>query len=380
MEVDYLKKEDSVEMMRECLRELTYMERKEHRTKALNKSRVALGNIIPDASFTTEFVVEKAKALKKKTLSVEEYKQLQNALIQDEDNVKSFLKTDNILFALVRDFSSNDPTIQLSAIGCCCNLALGNVKACTSLAKSIAPYLITELDCLNYPLLEVCVWTVGNLIAGSSKAFEVLHAQDCLKFIVSLIRNCDITILPSVAYTAMHYVRVGFQQISENEIIELVKVATERNLSFETPYFIWLLALLSSRAICNIYLYKTMHSIVDYLYQNATNNITTVTEITACVRILANTICETSGRLATLFLENPKYARSDLEILLNNLLSCQYVHVRKETLWLIGNLYNHNCANVKKIVQDIIPRLSSLKQAVVSTTQQTMLANIDLLD
>lgn len=188
MEMDSSKKRDSVEMIRECLRELTYLERKEHRTKVLNKNRIALGNIVSDSSFTTEFVIKKAKELTKKALSIEKYKQLQNALIQvrilsfllntislkyfiseyrinisilmlifillqSEENVNSFLKVNNILFALVRDFSSNDPALQLAAISCCCNIALGNAKACTSLSKSIAPYLITELNSLNYPLL-----------------------------------------------------------------------------------------------------------------------------------------------------------------------------------------------------------------------------------
>ncbi|XP_076633260.1 transmembrane and coiled-coil domain-containing protein 6 [Colletes latitarsis] len=380
MEVDDSKRNDVVEIMRENLRELANVERKEYRTKVLNKNRVALGNIVPVSFLTTKFVVEKAKVLKKKPLSIEEYKQLQNALIQSEDHVNSFLKVDNILHALVRDFSSNDPALQLSAISCCCNIALGNVKACTSLAKSIAPYLITELDSLNYPLLDVCVWTLGNLVAGSDKAFEILHAQDCFKYIVSLMNNCDDTIFPSVAYTAMQYMHVGFQRIPENKIIELAKAITGRNLSFENRYFVWLLALLSSQMVCNIYLHRTVPSIVDYLYQNSINNVANVTEITACIRILANIICEPSGDLAKLFLENPKYTRSDLEISLNKLLSCQYIHVRNETLWLIGNLYNHNCTDVKMIIQDIVPRLSSLKQAVLSTTQQTMSISTDLID
>lgn len=360
---------DAVEVIREKLRDTTSKERKEHRSKALNKNRVALGNIVLDTSFTTEFVVEKAKALKNKSLSIEGYKQLQNALIQSEENVNSFLKVDHVLFSLVRDFSGNNPTLQLYAISCCCNIALGNVKACTSLTKNIAPYLITKLESLNYPLLEVCIWTIGSLIAGSSKAFEVLHAQGCLKYIISLLRNCDKNLLSSVACTAMHYIYIGCENISEDEIIELVKVTTERQLSFEDPYFLWLLALLSSQVVSITYLHNTVPLIVDYLHQNIGNNSAAAREITACVRILANTVCEASGQLAKFLLENPKYDESKSEALLNTLLSSQYIHIRKETLWLIGNLYNHTCADIKKIIQDIIPRLPSLKQAILSTTQ-----------
>ncbi|KOX72449.1 hypothetical protein WN51_01549 [Melipona quadrifasciata] len=368
MEIEEPTKENAVEVIRESVRELVHTERKENRTRTSNKNRVALGNIATKTPFTTEFVVEKAKALKKKALSIEEYEKLQNALIQSEHNVNSFLKVDNILFSLVRDLSSTNFALQLCAASCCCNIALGNAKACISLTKSIGPYLVLELDTLNYPLLEICIWTMGNLISGNNKAFEILHAQDCLKYIVSLIHNCNDTILPSVAYTAMHYVHTGFKCIEENEMTELANAATRRNLSFENPYFIWLLALLSSQKCCNTCLYNVVPLIVDYLYQNTTNNFIC---ITACVRILANVLVqERSGQLMKYLLENQKYAPSDLETLINKLLSCQYIHIRKETLWLIGNLCNHESPDVKIAVQGIIPRLSFLKQAILSTTRQ----------
>lgn len=369
MEIEEPIKENAVEVIREGLRELIHIERKENRMKTVNKSRVALGNIITNSSFTTEFVIEKAKALKKKALSIEEYKELQNALIQSEENVNSFLKVDNILFALVRDFSGNDPVLQLCAISCSCNIALGNAKACTSLTKSIGPYLITKLDTLNYSLLEICIWTIGNLISGSNKAFEILHAQDCLKYIISLMYNCDNVIISSVAYTAMHYVHIGFQYILKEDIIELMNATIKRNFSFEDSYFIWLLALLSSEISCHIYLYSAIPLIIDYLYENSINNITSIIEITACIRILANIVQETSGRLAKFLLENSKYSLSNLKTLLNKLLLCQYVHIRKETLWLIGNLYNHNSVDIKKIIQEVISE-PVLKQTVLYTIQQ----------
>lgn len=377
MEIEASSEENAVQVIREGLRELVSTERKESRSKVLNKNRVALGNAILDSAFTPEFVIKNAEALKKKALPIEKYKQLQNALIQNEENVNSFLKVHNVTFALVRDFSGNNPIIQLCAISCACNIALGNTKACTSLAKSIGSYLTTELDSLNYPLVEACIWTMGNLIAGSDKAFEIFHAQGCLKQIISLMQNCDNTILSAAAYCAMHYVHVGFQHIRKGELIELAKVTTGRALSFETPYMIWLLALLSSHEACNAYMCNVVSPAIDYLHQNIKSNHATVTEITACIRLLANTVCETSGKVAKLLLENVKYTQSDVEKLLNGLLSSQYVHVRKETLWLIGNLYNHNLIDVKNTTQTIIPRLPSLKQTISCMTQQTVLINAD---
>lgn len=62
-------------------------------------------------------------------------------------------------------------------------------------------------------------------------------------------------------------------------MIELATAITKRNISFENPYIIWLLALLSSQISCNKYLYNTIPKIVDYVYQNVTNNFTAVTEV-----------------------------------------------------------------------------------------------------
>jgi len=74
-------------------------------------------------------------------------------LFQSEDNINAFLKVDQSLSGLVRDLSSNDPTLQLYAANCCCNIALGNTKACTALGKAVTPYLIVKLESLNYALL-----------------------------------------------------------------------------------------------------------------------------------------------------------------------------------------------------------------------------------
>lgn len=59
-------------------------------------------------------------------------------------------------------------------------------------------------------------------------------------------------------------------------MIELANATIKRTLSFEDPYLIWLLALLSSQQSCNSSLYNVVPLIVDYLYQNNTNNFSLV--------------------------------------------------------------------------------------------------------
>ncbi|XP_032688035.1 importin subunit alpha-9 [Odontomachus brunneus] len=365
--------DNTLETARVGLREATLAKRKKDRTSAWNKNRASLGESSKNEFFSIDYVNERAKLLRKKRISCEDYRYLPNVLIQCEENINSFLKIDQNLSGLIRDLSGGNPTLQLYAANCCCNIALGNTKACTALGKAVVPYLLTELESLNYALLDVCIWTIGNLIAGSKKAFFVLHAQNCLKHLILLLNNCDDTILSSVIYAILHYVHVGFYEISEKEMLELIHATLKQNLLYKDPNFAWLLALLSSSTVFATYpnlLHSSILSqIVDRLHccsLDKTINVFNTTEITASVRILANMLHNSHEDKTNILLRNSKYSQEDLCILLNTLLSHQYIHIRKEALWLIGNLYNHKSLSTSQYIRDIIPFLSSLDQAILS--------------
>lgn len=41
------------------------------------------------------------------------------------------------------------------AISCCCNISLGNNKACSAICKYAGPYLVAQLDSWNNSLLVI---------------------------------------------------------------------------------------------------------------------------------------------------------------------------------------------------------------------------------
>ncbi|XP_072751661.1 uncharacterized protein [Anoplolepis gracilipes] len=369
-EVEKLRSNDShtVENVRVELREASLTKRKQNRSSAWSKNRKNLGECVRNELFSIEYVNERAKLLRKKRISLEDYRYLPNALIQSEENIYAFLRIDQSLSGLIRDLSGNNPTLQLYAVNCCCNIALGNTKACTTLGKAVIPYLLIELESLNYILLDICIWTIGNLVAGSKVAFSILHAQHCLKYLVLLLSNCDDSILSSVIYALLHYVHVGFYEISKSDMTELIQVIKKRNFLHENSNFIWLLALLSSSTICTTCLHSILPQIVDHLYLlfSGSDEIVHVNEITAYVRILANTLYNSCEDKTDILLRNSKYSHEDLCFLLNKLLSHPYMHIRRETLWLIGNLYNHRSSSVGKNIRDLVVFLPALNQAFLS--------------
>lgn len=83
-EAGELRSSDSerVETIRMELREAALMKRKENRVSAWNKSRTNLGEYPGVEQFSTEYIDEKVKLLRKKRISLADYRYLPNALIQ----------------------------------------------------------------------------------------------------------------------------------------------------------------------------------------------------------------------------------------------------------------------------------------------------------
>lgn len=54
-------------------------------------------------------------------------------------------------------------------------------------------------------------------------------------------------------------------------MLELIQVIIKRNILYENPNYIWLLALLSS-SICAEYLHALLPQVVDYLYLTFSNS------------------------------------------------------------------------------------------------------------
>lgn len=82
--------DNTLETVRVGLREATLTKRKEDRASAWNKNRVSLGESFGNGSFSTEYVSERAKLLKKKRISFQDYRYLPNALIQVHIQIASY--------------------------------------------------------------------------------------------------------------------------------------------------------------------------------------------------------------------------------------------------------------------------------------------------
>lgn len=95
---------------------------------------------------------------------------------------------------------------------------------------------------------------------------------------------------------------------------------------------------------CRTVLISITPTVFNYFINNLDDISTSVNEITAVLRIFANLIPEYSGDIAN-FLLNHK----TIQIIFDKLLASQYIHVRKETLNILGK---SKINNIKKYLKN----------------------------
>ncbi|KAJ8676553.1 hypothetical protein QAD02_012340 [Eretmocerus hayati] len=357
------KTDSTVAFIRDELRDEISLSRKERRSGQINKSRRTLGEVTYNAGYSEEFVIECAKKLRKKPLSIKEYEQLQNALLQSQDHINAFFKISCSFDGLVRDLSSKSTHAKLGAVSCCCNLSLGNSKACGALCKFAAPYLLHELEGSNISITEACLWTIGNMASESEKAFKILHAQKCIKSLTNLAHRCSDELMPAVSYACLRYMRAGAGQIEVSDMTKLGDVVSTRYPKVSDVDTSWLLAVLSSTEECSNQILTCMPAVLSFIIKAVFNKDESIEKISAALRILCNTVSEPSGQVAHSLLNN---SSEDTKAFFDKLLSHPSVHIQQETLWLIGNLCNHGLNSVQHTIKSLIFTVPSLSLAVKS--------------
>lgn len=122
---------------------------------------------------------------------------------------------------------------------------------------------------------------------------------------------------------------------SDTEIVEIAKILVERSC-IENTSGLWALALLTSRVSCRDTIFMILPTVFDKLAILINDDYSNIIHITAVIRLLANSVDELPGSAADIILNNPKYSLEDVNQIFDKLLLHPHIHVRKETLWLIG--------------------------------------------
>lgn len=353
---------EAVHKLREDIRECKKQERQEKRLIEFNRCRRMLGEeySISDRVITPEEIVTIARNIKHKGQTTEkDLALLKYGLIQSNDNIVAFLKVPGSLHSLVREITDLSSDLTLSAIDCCCNLSLGEPKACVQVAKAASPYLISHLHGLNYGLMNMCLWTFGNLAASDVKVWRIIRTQGLLP---ALLHTLEIPeLLQNSSYALLHYVNAGLHEMERSELEKVSKEILKMKVVPDDIY--WTLHLLTYVKELHGFLLETgvVKKCIELLYFLPINaeHIKTITPV---LRITGNLVTEKTGEVALELL----HEWNTVLVIGEKLLSCDYQHLCNEFCWVIGNIVNHPAPAIQDMIKSKGNELRVLEQKFFS--------------
>ncbi|RXN29182.1 transmembrane and coiled-coil domain-containing 6 isoform X1 [Labeo rohita] len=110
---------------------------------------------------------------------------LRKALRNPESQL-TFIKSENSMHMLIGQLSSHNAQCQLEAARCLHELSHSTQSSVGQACLPAGPYLLTYLSSQSTKLVELCLYTLGNLCPDSAVVREKLLAQG----IVSALANC----------------------------------------------------------------------------------------------------------------------------------------------------------------------------------------------
>lgn len=228
--------EEPVSIIRETTRNLLKLNRRLHKDELTNSHRS-----IQETRITKENIVDIANKLKTKTsITTTDLQTLKNGLIEDSTNIEVILNTHGALRGIIRELSGHNVKKQCEAAGCCCNLALGDSRACMSLAKAAGSYLTAALDNLTTELAVSCAWTLGNLAGANIKVCDVLVSQGALSKLSEYNTNVDVQ--DAALYALVHFAYQLKDDLRSDHLNKILQTLLKLEITMESSKLLSILS------------------------------------------------------------------------------------------------------------------------------------------
>ncbi|XP_045772836.1 uncharacterized protein LOC123872548 [Maniola jurtina] len=227
---------EPVSFIRESTRNLIKLSRRMHRDEESDSRRS-----LKETSITSEDIASIASKLKTKSaITVTDLRTLKNGLMSDTKHIEVFLNEHGALRGLVRELTGLNVDKQCLAAGCCCNLALGDVKACSTVAKAAGSYLVAALDNLTVDLAVTCAWTLGNLAGSGNKVCSILAAQGALSKLSDVHTNEDLQ--DAALYALLHFTSQMKDQLKPEHLQKILQMLPKLELTTNLLHLLFILS------------------------------------------------------------------------------------------------------------------------------------------
>ena len=328
---------------------------------------------IEEDDFTREISEKEAKTLanvcKSGRISVAQFRSLSEAISTHLTFGDHLLGQDGCLHALVGHLTGTDAAKQVLALQCLVNLAAQAKAQTAALTKAAGAYLVTLVTGTNQQLAQMAAHCLGNLALTDRSVVPLLLAQEAVPSLLQLALNPASSSATQDAALAALYQVTRAQSLAYDTLRSLASGSLAL-LSVRPPiHLLWLLSSLSSsQPLHNHFASRAFLTqcidIATYEIFQKCDSRPLVKLLTPVVRILANLAAgPDSVTVCLVLLRHP-----DFPAILTALLSTNYLHLVRESLWLFANIVNNESVTVQEefVSLDLMDRLESHAVSAVS--------------
>jgi len=302
------------------------------------------------SDFKQEISEKEAKTLsnlcKSGKLSTDQFRQLSQALSSKPEFSADFLNSDGCLHSLIGYLTGRDPPRQVLSLQCLVNLSAHGYK-CPLIAKSAGAYLITLISGTDQTLADFSCTALVNMAMKDRMSVPILLNFEAVPTLLNLAQTSSGTLQESSLQALYQLIKT---ESLTNDLLRQLTTASMRMLTVKPPiHLLWLLYSLSSnRNLHNFMANRSfLHQCVDIatyeIFQKCDSR-PLVKLLTPVVRILANLSAGPDSVTVCLCLVR----HPDFPAILTALLSTNYLHLCRESLWLFANIVNNESVTVQE--------------------------------
>lgn len=308
---------------------------------------------ISEKDFRQEVSDKEAKTLvnlcKSGRIRVDQFRDLSQALSDKQDLAAYFLDSDGCLHSLTGYMSGSDSAKQVLALQCLVNLSAHGYKS-PKVARAAGAYLVTLVSGTNQPLAEFSCCCISNLALSDRLSVPVLVSQEAVPTLLQLAQERQGGLQEAALQALYHLVKEEVTRMPQEQARHLVSACLKMIKDSRPPiHLLWLLFSLSScQNLHNFlasrsFLNKCMDLCTYEIFQKCDSR-PLVKLLTPTVRILANLSAGPDSVTVCLNLVR----HPDFPAILTALLSTNYLHLCKESLWLFANVVNNESVTVQE--------------------------------
>jgi len=314
----------------------------------------SVGRHLSNKDFNDEITGKEAKTLanlcKSGKISVDQFRDLCQALSNKPEFAASFLDTDGCLQSLIGQLSGHDPARQVLALHCLVNLS-GHGHKAPKVAKSVGAYLVTLISGTNQSLAEFSCYCTTNLVMSDRLCVPILLSQEVIPTLLACVQQTSGDSLLEAGLQALYQlVKLDVNSLPLDQNRQLATTSIRLMKDTKPPIqLLWLLyALSSTQSLHNFlssrsFLNKCLDLCTYEIFQKCDSR-PLVKLLTPTVRILANLSAGPDSVTVCLNLVR----HPDFPAILTALLSTNYLHLCKESLWLLANIVNNESVTVQE--------------------------------